>query len=54
MKEKKQTQIDDLSPSIVRDFNKCIYVEDVFQYVKSTKIGAIDCINRGLSPAYQQ
>ena len=31
-------KVDDLSPSIVRDFNKCKNVQ---------KIGAIDCINRG-------
>ncbi|MCI8383298.1 MAG: 4Fe-4S binding protein [Clostridia bacterium] len=41
-------QIDDLSPSIVRDFNKCILCRRCVAVCKNVqKIGAIDCINRG-------
>ena len=41
-------QIDDLSPSIVRDFNKCILCRRCVAACKNVqKIGAIDCINRG-------
>ena len=40
--------IDDLSPSIVRDFNKCILCRRCVAACKNVqKIGAIDCINRG-------
>lgn len=41
-------KIDDLSPSIVRDFNKCILCRRCVAACKKVqKIGAIDCINRG-------
>ncbi len=41
-------KIDDLSPSIVRDFNKCILCRRCIAVCKNVqKIGAIDCINRG-------
>ena len=41
-------EIDDLSPSIVRDFDKCILCRRCIATCKKVqKIGAIDCINRG-------
>ena len=41
-------QVDDKSPSIVRDFNKCILCRRCVAACKNVqKIGAIDCINRG-------
>ena len=41
-------KIDDLSPSIVRDFNKCILCRRCVAACKKVQeIGAIDCINRG-------
>ena len=41
-------KIDDLSPSIVRDFNKCILCRRCVAACKNVQqIGAIDCINRG-------
>ena len=41
-------KVDDLSPSIVRDFNKCILCRRCVAACKNIqKIGAIDCINRG-------
>ena len=41
-------KIDNLSPSIVRDFNKCILCRRCVAACKNVqKIGAIDCINRG-------
>ena len=41
-------KIDDLSPSIVRDFNKCILCRRCVAMCKNIqKIGAIDCIKRG-------
>ena len=46
--EKTEHKIDDLSPSIVRDFNKCILCRRCVAACKNVqKIGAIDCINRG-------
>ena len=46
--EKNKHKIDDLSPSIVRDFNKCILCRRCVSVCKKVqKIGAIDCINRG-------
>ena len=43
-------KIDDLSPSIVRDFNKCILCRRCVSACKKVqKIGAIDVINRGFS-----
>lgn len=41
-------EIDDKSPSIVRDFNKCILCRRCVATCKNVQnIGAIDCINRG-------
>ncbi len=41
-------KIDDVSPSIVRDFNKCILCRRCVAACKNVqKIGAIDCIKRG-------
>ena len=41
-------EIDDKSPSIVRDFNKCILCRRCVAACKKVQeIGAIDCINRG-------
>lgn len=46
--EKSIHKIDDKSPSIVRDFNKCILCRRCVATCKNVqKIGAIDCINRG-------
>ena len=46
--EKSQHEIDDLSPSIVRDFSKCILCRRCVAACKKVqKVGAIDCINRG-------
>lgn len=46
--ERTKHRIDDLSPSIVRDFNKCILCRRCVAACKNVqKIGAIDCINRG-------
>ena len=48
--KKNQHKIDDLSPSIVRDFNKCILCRRCVSVCKNVqKIGAIDCINRGFN-----
>ena len=41
-------EIDNLSPAIVRDFNKCILCRRCIATCKNVQgIGAIDCINRG-------
>ncbi len=41
-------KIDDISPSIVRDFNKCILCRRCVATCKNVQgIGAIDCVNRG-------
>ena len=46
--ERTEHKVDDLSPSIVRDFNKCILCRRCVAACKNVqKIGAIDCINRG-------
>lgn len=46
--EKSIHKIDDKSPSIVRDFNKCILCRRCVATCKNVqKIGAIDCTNRG-------
>ena len=46
--EMQEHEIDNLSPSIVRDFNKCILCRRCIATCKNVqKIGAIDCINRG-------
>lgn len=48
--EKSVHKIDDLSPSIVRDFNKCILCRRCISTCKKVQeIGAIDCINRGFN-----
>ena len=48
--EKSVHKIDDLSPSIVRDFNKCILCRRCISTCKKVqKIGAIDCVNRGFN-----
>ena len=46
--EKIEHEIDDVSPSIVRDTNKCILCRRCVGACKNVQgIGAIDCINRG-------
>ena len=46
--EKKHYEIDDKSPSIVRDFNKCILCRRCVATCKKVQgIGAIDCAGRG-------
>lgn len=46
--EQTEHKIDDLSPSIVRDFNKCVLCRRCVATCKNVQgIGAIDCINRG-------
>ena len=46
--ERTEHKIDDLSPSIVIDFNKCILCRRCVAACKNVQeIGAIDCINRG-------
>lgn len=46
--ERTEHKIDEISPSIVRDFNKCILCRRCVAACKNIqKIGAIDCINRG-------
>ena len=46
--ERTKHKIDDKSPSIVRDFNKCILCRRCVGACKNVQdIGAIDCINRG-------
>lgn len=47
---KNEHKIDDSSPSIVRDFNKCILCRRCVSACKKVqKIGAIDAVNRGFS-----
>lgn len=46
--EMSEHKIDNISPSIVRDFNKCILCRRCVAVCKNVQgIGAIDCINRG-------
>lgn len=46
--EQTEHKIDDLSPSIVRDFNKCVLCRRCVATCKNVQgIVAIDCINRG-------
>ena len=46
--EKVEHEIDDKSPSIVRDFNKCVLCRRCVATCKNMQnIGAIDCANRG-------
>ena len=43
-------EIDDLSPSIVRDFNKCVLCRRCVATCKKVQgVGAIDCANRGFT-----
>ncbi len=57
--EKTSNDIDDLSPSIVRDFSKCILCRRCVAVCKNVqKVGAIDCLERGfdssVSTSYNQ
>lgn len=57
--ERTKHKIDDVSPSIVRDFSKCILCRRCVSACKKVqKVGAIDCINRGfescISTAYDK
>ena len=46
--EMNKYEIDEISPSIVRDFNKCILCRRCVATCKKVQgVGAIDCINRG-------
>ena len=46
--ERTKHKVDDKSPAIVRDFNKCILCRRCVGACKNVQeIGAIDCINRG-------
>ena len=46
--ERTKHKVDDKSPSIVRDFNKCVLCRRCVGACKNVQnIGAIDCINRG-------
>ena len=46
--ERREHEIDDVSPSIVRDFSKCVLCRRCIATCKNVqKVGAIDCINRG-------
>ena len=48
--ERIEKEIDDLSPSIVRDPNKCILCRRCISACKNVqKVGAIDCGNRGFT-----
>ncbi len=48
--EMSEHKIDDKSPAIVRDFNKCILCRRCVATCKNVQgIGAIDCINRGFN-----
>ena len=48
--ERTQHEIDDLSPSIVRDFNKCVLCRRCVATCKKVQgVGAIDCANRGFT-----
>ncbi len=50
--EKSNHEIDDKSPSIVRDLSKCILCKRCVAACKNVQnIGAIDCINRGFESA---
>ncbi|MCF0124381.1 MAG: iron hydrogenase small subunit [Clostridia bacterium] len=55
--ERNERKIDDLSPSLVRDFSKCVLCRRCVATCKKVQgIGAIDCVNRGfesgISTAY--
>ncbi len=46
--EKKEYLVDDFSPSIVRDFTKCVLCRRCVSTCKNIqKVGSIECINRG-------
>ena len=46
--EKSEHEVDDKSPSLVRDFNKCILCKRCVSTCKNVQdIGAIECTNRG-------
>ena len=46
--ERVKHEIDDKSPSLVRDFDKCVLCRRCVATCKNVqKIGAIDCVNRG-------
>src|SRR5699024_1020469 len=48
--ERNRHEIDDKSPAIVRDFNKCILCRRCVATCKNVQgIGAIDCTERGFS-----
>lgn len=48
--ERNRHEIDDKSPSIVRDFNKCVLCRRCISTCKNVQgIGAIDCTERGFS-----
>ena len=48
--ERTPHEIDDLSPSIVRDFNKCVLCRRCVATCKKVQgVGAIDCANRGFT-----
>ena len=48
--ERTQHEIDDLSPSIVRDFNKCVLCRRCVATCKKVQgVGAIDCAGRGFT-----
>lgn len=48
--ERTKHKVDDKSPSIVRDFNKCVLCRRCVGACKNIQnIGAIDCINRGFA-----
>lgn len=48
--ERNKHEIDDKSPSIVRDFNKCVLCRRCISTCKNVQgIGAIDCTERGFS-----
>ena len=48
--ERNRHEIDDKSPSIVRDFNKCVLCRRCISTCKNVQgIGAIDCTQRGFS-----
>lgn len=57
--ERTEHHIDDLSPSIVREFDKCILCRRCVAVCKKIQqVGAIDCVNRGfessVSTSYNQ
>ena len=50
--EKLEHEVDDKSPAIVRDFNKCVLCRRCVSTCKKVQsVGAIDCTNRGFTSA---